>query len=280
MNPFLNIWRHPRTSIVGMLIAVVSVAGVLSQQGITLGTVGTGSVVTLVSALATALLGLLARDPGGNAPSGSAGSGMAKLGAWMLIAILVGGTMPVLGCSRQNVAQNIVSWTPPLESAVATADSMAAVLDPADAAVFTAATSGLDAAAKLLTTQARAYLANPSASTLAQLQAQVVALEQQVNNALLQTARITNANSQQHVLTAVQAVATIVMAMLTLVQSVSSKSAVAQMAAQSQVKLAAVAPYMDHSTAVRVVAAHYGEPAWLAGAQVAQAEQEAVRAGF
>ncbi len=63
MNTFSNALAHPRTSVAGVLIAVVSVAGVLSQQGITLGNVGTGSLVTLVSSLATALLGLLARDP-------------------------------------------------------------------------------------------------------------------------------------------------------------------------------------------------------------------------
>jgi hypothetical protein len=64
MNFLSNIWNHPKTSVAGVLIAIVTVTGVLTQQGITLGTAGTGTVVTLVSALATALLGLLAKDPG------------------------------------------------------------------------------------------------------------------------------------------------------------------------------------------------------------------------
>ncbi len=64
MNLFANALNHPRTTATGLLIATVSVAGVLSQQGITLGKAGSGSIITLVSALATALLGLLARDPG------------------------------------------------------------------------------------------------------------------------------------------------------------------------------------------------------------------------
>jgi hypothetical protein len=59
-----NIWNHPKTSAAGLLIAIATIAGVLSQQGITLGTAGSGTVVTLVSGLATALLGLLAKDPG------------------------------------------------------------------------------------------------------------------------------------------------------------------------------------------------------------------------
>jgi hypothetical protein len=63
MNPLLNIWQHPRTSLAGLLISAATLAGVLSQQGITLGKSGTGTVVTLVGSLATALLGLIARDP-------------------------------------------------------------------------------------------------------------------------------------------------------------------------------------------------------------------------
>ncbi len=65
MKLFKNSFAHPRTSAAGILIAIVSLMGVLSQQGITLGKAGTGSVVGLVTAMASALLGLLARDPGG-----------------------------------------------------------------------------------------------------------------------------------------------------------------------------------------------------------------------
>jgi hypothetical protein len=71
--------------------------------------------------------------------------------------------------------------------------------------------------------QAKAYLANPTASVLAQLQAAVVAFQQQVNASLLQAAKITNPNSQQQVLNAINAVATVVLAILALVQSISSK---------------------------------------------------------
>jgi hypothetical protein len=64
MNLFSNALNHPRTSVAGALIAIVSVAGVLSQQGITLGRVGTGTVISLITAMASAILGLLAKDPG------------------------------------------------------------------------------------------------------------------------------------------------------------------------------------------------------------------------
>ena len=102
-----NIWNHPKTSAAGLLIAVASVAGVLSQQGVSLGKVGTGTVVSLASALATALLGLMAKDPGQPAshppqPTLST-SRQAKLGAWMLIALLI--PLPWMqGCTAAGVA--------------------------------------------------------------------------------------------------------------------------------------------------------------------------------
>jgi hypothetical protein len=276
MNPVSNIWNHPKTSAAGLLIAVATIAGVLSQQGVTLGTAGAGTVVSLVCAIATALLGLLARDPAGQ-PS-SAGS-TAKLSAWALIALLL--PLPfVSGCSGVTVAQDIVNWTPALQSAVAAVDSTAALLAPQDAPIFTAATIGFDAASNLLTAQAKAYLANPTASALSVMQTQIVAFQQQVNAALLQAAKIVDPASQQHAMAAIQAVATIASAILALVQSISSKAQVAQMAAQSTIKLAAVRPYLDGSQAARIVAGHYSEPIELARAQLARAEYTQAQAGF
>ncbi len=281
MNVFSNIWNHPKTSAAGLLIAVVSIAGVLSQQGVTLGTVGTGSVVTLMSALASALLGLLAKDPSETASGqvSKPASEQAKLGAWALIALLL--PLPLIGgCSETTVAQDIVNWTPALQSAVATVDSAGTVLAPGDAPVFAAATNGFDATSNLLTVQAKAYLSNPSASTLAQLQNQIVTLEQQVNSALLQSARIVNPASQQHALATIEAVGTVVTAILALVQSISSKAEVAQMAAGSTIKLAAVGAYLNGTFSAGIVADHYGEPVVMARMQVTRAEDEEMNAGF
>jgi hypothetical protein len=276
MNFIANIWKNPKTSVTGVLLAVVTIAGALSQQGITLGTAGTGTVVTLVSGLATALLGLLARDPGEK--SNSTGS-TAKLGVWALISLLL--PLPFMsGCSARNVAQDIVNWTPALESAVATVDTAATLLAPADAPIFAAATVGFDAACNVLVAQAKAYLANPNATVLAQLQAAVVVFQQQVNASLLEAAKITNPNSQAHALNAINAVGAAVTAILALVQTVSSKAQVAQMAAQSTIKLAAVRSSLDENKAAAMVANHYGEPVELARVQVEQAELNAAQAGF
>ena len=277
MNVFSNIWDHPKTSAAGLLIAVMTIAGVLAQQGISLGGAGNGTVVTLVSALASALLGLLAKDPTG--PANGAGGQQSKLGAWALIALLL--PLPFVGgCSKKTVAQNIVNWTPALQSAVASLDSAGELLAPADARVYAAATAGFDAAANLLVVQAKAYLANPSASTLAQLQNQIVTLEQEVNTATLVAARIVNPGSQQHALATIQAVGTVVIAILALVQSVSTKAEVEQMAARSTVKLVDVRPYVNAELAAEIVADHYGEPVVMARVQVGQVEQREMLAGF
>jgi hypothetical protein len=280
MNFISNIWNHPKTSAAGVLIAVVTIAGVLSQQGISLGKAGSGTVISLVAATATALLGLLSRDPEGTASQqvGESASQQAKLGVWMLIALLLSSTMT--GCSATSVAQDIVNWTPSLESAITTVDSTAALLAPADAPVFAAATQGFDAAANLLAGQARAYLASPSANVLAQLQTQVVAFQQQVNGSLLAAGKIVDASSQKHALMAIQAVATIVDAMLALVEQVSNKAAIAHMAQAAQIKLSAVEPLLNREQAVALVAAHYDEPIALAREQVVRAEQGTERAGF
>lgn len=281
MNAIANIWKHPKTSLTGVLIAVATAASVLSQQGIAMGHIGAGTAVTLAGSLATALLGLLARDPAPPPaqPAVRTSGTQARLGAWMLIALLLQLTL-VSGCSGSAVAQNIVNWTPALESAVAAVDATAAQLDPKDAPIYAAATVGFDAASNLLVLQAKAYLANPSAPVLAQMQAQVVVFQQQVNAALLQAARIMNSASQQRALASIQAVATAVTAILALVQSISSKQAIAQMAAASTIKLAAVRPYMDNSAAVSMVACHYNEPRALARVQLARAEQAEIQAGF
>ena len=276
MNILSNVWNQPKTSATGLLIALVTIAGVLSQQGIDLGKAGTGTVVTLIGALSTALLGLLAKDP---APASSSASSAAKLGAWALIALLL--PLPFMtGCSGVTVAQDIVNWTPTLQSAVATVDSTAALLAPADAPIFAAATAGFDAASNLLDNQAKAYLANPTAGVLAQMQVQIVTFQQQVNSALLNAAKITDSASQKHAISAIQGVATIIEAMLGLVQSVSSKAAVANMATHASIKLAAVEPLIDPGKAAAIVAAHYAEPLQVAEAQLARAEEAQTQAGF
>jgi hypothetical protein len=275
MNLISNLWEHPRTTVVGVLLGVVTVAGALSQQGVSLGNAGRGTVVALVSGIATALLGILARDP----VSGTNTASSSKLGAWALIALLL--PLPLMdGCNGTTVAQNIVNWTPTLQSAVAAVDSAGAVLDPVAAPIFTVATVGFNAAANLLVSQAKAYLANPSASLLAQMQSQVVNFQQIVNQALLSAARIVDPKSQQYAISVIQVVATAVNAILALVAQLSGKVALAAMSIGAHVKLSSIEKYRDRELEAKIVAAHYGESVSEARHQISTVEQMEVQAGF
>ncbi len=275
MNWIANIWQHPRTTMAGILLGVATIAGALNGQGVTLGQAGTGTVVALISGIATALLGMISRDPSSGAVAGSG----AKLGAWALIALLL--PLPWMGgCKAATVAQEIVNWTPTLQSAVAAVDAAGAVIDPAAAPIFTTATVGFDAASNLLVSQAKAYLANPSAPLLQQLQQQVVAFQQIVNQALLSAARIVDPKSQQYALGLIQVVGTAVNAILALVQQISGKVQLAALATAATVKLAQIEPLRNRELEAAIVAAHYDEPVSEARAQVEVAEERAVRAGF
>lgn len=204
-----------------------------------------------------------------------------KLGAWALISLLCVSLVTITGCKATTVAQDIVNWTPALQAAVYTADSAAAMLLPADAVIINAATADFDTVSNELVAQAKAYLANPSASLLGQLQAQVVTFQQQVNGALLASAKIVDAKSQTLVMNAINAVAMIVTAIVALVASISSKVAVARMAQDSTIKLADLpAPAQNLDAAIPVVAGHYGESMALAQAQVLTAHTMLVQAGF
>jgi hypothetical protein len=154
----------------------------------------------------------------------------------------------IAGCKQQealNIAQEVVNWTPALTSAVGTIDSTAALLLPVEAPIFIAATAGFDAAAGLVTSYAKAYLANPSSSILVNLQTAIVTLEQSVNAGVLQAVAIKDSNSQKAALSAINGLGTIVLTILALVQSISTKAQLDSMQGQVKVTLARVRPLMD-----------------------------------
>lgn len=62
VNLLDRVISHPKTSAIGVLLGLTTVLGVLQQNGVSLGHVGSGTGISLASGLATALLGLLAKD--------------------------------------------------------------------------------------------------------------------------------------------------------------------------------------------------------------------------
>jgi hypothetical protein len=195
-----------------------------------------------------------------------------RLGAVALIALVVTLSFGAAGCSGTSIAKDIVNWTPSLDSAAQTIAAIDPVLLP-EAAGFVAVTQLVDSAAQ-------AYLKNPSASALAQLQAQITNAQQKVNAALLSAAGIGSKTVQQQVLAALNTYGTIANTLLALVSSISSKTAVAVMATRSTVKLAQVLPYLDRRQAAALIAAHYQEPLPAAYAQIDSTLRGETAAGF
>lgn len=247
-----NIWNHPKTSIAGVLLAILTVSGVLMQQGITLGNAGKGTVITLIAAIATALLGLLARDPEVPAQQQT----QAKLGAWVLIALMMAVGFES-GCTQQqkiSVAQAIVNYGPLFISVADTVNATIEGLDPATILVLGPMTAALNAFGPQFVQAAQAYLANPNQTTLQLLQAIVTQIQQNANNALLSAAKISNPTSQAKATKAVNSLAVMAQAILGLVQSISTKGQIAAMArpiilvgspVPQHITLAQVRPYLD-----------------------------------
>jgi len=144
MNIFANIWQHPKTSVAGLLIAVVTIAGVLGQQGITLGKAGSGTVVSLIGALAAALLGLLAKDP----ESSSSGASMStKLGALLLAAALIpASVLGLAGCTPTS--SQLQTEASVLATALTGLSAAMSTTEPATAAKIELAAESLTAVVK------------------------------------------------------------------------------------------------------------------------------------
>jgi hypothetical protein len=222
------------------------------------------------------VLTLLKQSPLPVIPGSSAGS-TTKVGCWALIFLLL--QLPfVQGCNAQTVAQDIVNWTPTIVSAAQTIDATLAALDPADAPVILLAGTSFTAAARLVSNQANTYLANPSADTLHQLQAQALAFQGNVNNALLQAARISNPISQQKITAAINAAVTGISAILALIMTIKGNTLTP--AAVAAPKLAQVLPLINQDQEDQLIAAHYKVPIATADYLRSVNERLLIQAGF
>lgn len=200
-----------------------------------------------------------------------------KLGAWALIAVLMLGIVPTVGCSGQSVAQQIVGWTPFIDSALTTLGSVAGSLAPQDSVIIDPVVTDLVTAQNLLKNQAQAYLANPTAGVLAQLQAQAVTFQQSLNSAVLTALKITNSDSQKRIIAQIQVVLTGATAVLALLQTIKGNTLTVT---TGSVTTSQVLPYLDESKSVALVAQHYGEPEFVAAYQVHQAERSLMAVGL
>lgn len=173
---FANIWNHPKTSIVGVLLGIVTICSVLAQQGITLGNAGTGTVVALISGLATAFLGLIARDWGSSSDGGSTTSATTKLGAIALIALLLTGTVPMVGCTVTSA--ELKGDSSALAAALTSLSAALASTDATTAADLSTAAAGLNAVVGSWDTSTAASKINAIASGVETVLAKIPATSQ------------------------------------------------------------------------------------------------------
>ena len=158
------------------------------------------------------------------------------------------------GCNGATVAQQIVNWTPTIISAAQTLDGVVATLDPAQAVIIIPAGIAFVAAANLLDAGAKTYLANPNATTLGQLQAQALAFQANVTTALLNAVRVVNPETQQKLLTYLNAAVTGISAVLALIMNIKGSSLTP--ASVTAPKLAAIIPLLNKGESVALIAQH------------------------
>jgi len=182
-------------------------------------------------------------------------------------------------CSGVTIAQDIVNWTPTVVSTATTIGQVVASLDPAEATIIAAATTGFVAAADLFSNQAKTYLANPTASALQQLQAQILGFQQNVNAALLQAVKIVNPASQQRIMLAIQGLATALTAVLALISTIKGNTLSVGVIA-APIKVSMVEPLMNQQEQIRMIAAHYGTSEKQAQIQITFAQQQLSAVGL
>jgi hypothetical protein len=182
---------------------------------------------------------------------------MKQLISAIAVACMWASIITTTGCNGTTVAQDIVAWAPTIQSTAATVAATVSTLLPADALIVAAALAGFDGASNLVVAEAKAYLANPGASTLQLLQAAVLAFEQQINASLLSAARIVNTTSQQLVIAALSAVGTAINAIIALIQTIKGNT-IGAAAVTVTTKLSSVRQLRTDKADIALLAAHYG----------------------
>ena len=182
-------------------------------------------------------------------------------------------------CSGVTVAQDIVNWTPAVVATATTVGQVVASLDPSEAAVITGAVAGFTAAATLFSTQAQTYLANPTATALGHLQAQVLGFQQNVNTSLLQALKIVNTASQQRVTLAIQGLATALTAVLALISTIKGNT-LSVSAIAAPVKVSQIEPLMNRQEQIRMIAAHYNISEMAADWQIGRSQRQLQAVGL
>lgn len=159
--------------------------------------------------------------------------------------------MLMTGCTPQQKQTTLQVITevnvhgPELVAAADTAAATIAALDPAEAALIGISDTAFDTAAKTVQALTASYIANPNASTLAQIQASITTLEGQINSATLNAVGIKDVAKQQMVLAALKGLLTIVTVVFARVAPTMTTSQLIDLRDSHTIHLAKVRRYMD-----------------------------------
>jgi hypothetical protein len=248
MNLKYRIMQNPKTTLSGIFAFLMGVGGIIAQVYYP----GTPGPKWLVAA--SAIIGLLAGCLGIDASAvdlkaswdGGKRSALSVLLAFLCLSLVL---TPVMGCrggaTSVSVAQKIVDYVPALDSAANTVSATIEALVPADAIVVGVADAAFVQLSQAASAAAKAYAANPSPSELTNLQNTIVALQQSVSTALLNSIGLKDPHTLKLVQAALNGIATILLTVLGLVQSVSTKAQLERMSNGSPIKLARVLPLLD-----------------------------------
>jgi poly-gamma-glutamate capsule biosynthesis protein CapA/YwtB (metallophosphatase superfamily) len=155
------------------------------------------------------------------------------------------------GCTpaqKQTTLQVITAVNARLPEVTAAADTVAATiaaLAPADAALIAVCDTGFDTVAKTLQALTASYIANPSASTLAQIQAAINTLESTLNTATLNVVGIKDAASQKLALAALKGLLTVVTVVFAMIAPTESVAQLEALRETNTIHLARLRPYLD-----------------------------------
>jgi hypothetical protein len=171
-------------------------------------------------------------------------TGQSAIASIALCAVMIGCTAQ----QKQTTLQIVTEINTHIPEVVAAADTVAATVSalvPADAVIIGVSDVAFDTAAKTIQALTASYIANPTASVLAQIQTAITTLEGQINTATLNVVGIKNTATQSAVLAALKGLLTVVTVVFALISPTLTTAQLVDLRDSNTIHLARVRPYMD-----------------------------------
>jgi hypothetical protein len=169
----------------------------------------------------------------------------ASVAAVLICAIAMTGCTPAQQQTTVQVVTEINTHIPEVVAAAGTVAATVSALVPTDAAIIGIADTAFTAGATTLQALTAAYLKNPTASVLAQIQSAITTLESQINTATLNAVGIKDTVVENAVLAALKGLLTVVTVVFALIAPTLSTAQLMSIRESDTIHLAKLRPYMD-----------------------------------